>query len=34
MLKLFKNFTKKEWGLMLVCFVLIFAQVWVGIKNA
>ncbi len=32
MLKLFKNFTKKEWGLMLVCFVLIFAQVWLELK--
>ena len=32
MLKLFKNFTKKEWGLMLVCFVLIFTQVWLELK--
>ena len=32
MLKLFKNFTKKEWGLMLVCFVLIFFQVWLELK--
>ena len=32
MLRIFKNFTKKEWGLMLVCFVLIFAQVWLELK--
>ena len=32
MLKLIKNFTKKEYSLMIVCFVLIFAQVWLELK--
>lgn len=32
MLKLIKNFTKKEYLLMIVCFVLIFAQVWLELK--
>ena len=32
MLKLIKNFIKKEYLLMIVCFVLIFAQVWLELK--
>lgn len=32
MLKLIKNFTKKEWSLILICFILIFAQVWLELK--
>lgn len=32
MLKLLKNLTKKEWILALVCFILIFGQVWLELK--
>lgn len=32
MLKLLKNFKKKEWLLMIICFVLIVAQVWLELK--
>lgn len=32
MLKLIKNFNKKEWGLILVSFTLIIAQVWLDLK--
>ncbi len=32
MIKLLKNFTKKEWGLVIVSFVLILAQVWLELK--
>lgn len=32
MIKLLKNFTKKEWGLVLISFVLILAQVWLELK--
>ena len=32
MIKLFKNFTKKDWLLILVCFVLIFIQVWLELR--
>ena len=32
MIKLLKNFTKKEWLLFLVIFVLIISQVWLELK--
>ena len=32
MIKLFKNFTKKEWLLMLISFILIVIQVWLDLK--
>ena len=32
MLKLFKNFTKKDYGLILICIILIFFQVWLDLK--
>lgn len=32
MLKLIKNFTKKEWLIVFVCFILIFLQVWLELK--
>ena len=32
MIKLLKNFTKKEWVLVLISFVLILAQVWLELK--
>ncbi len=32
MLKLIKNFNKKEWGLILFSFILIIAQVWLDLK--
>ena len=32
MIKLLKNFTKKEWLLMFTCFILIFVQVWLDLK--
>ncbi len=32
MIKLLKNFTKKEWIIALISFVLIFAQVWLELK--
>ncbi len=32
MIKLLKNFTKKEWIIILISFVLIFAQVWLELK--
>ena len=32
MLKLFKNFTKKQWILMIISFILIFSQVWLELK--
>ena len=32
MIKLFKNFTKKDWLLILVCFVLIVFQVWLELR--
>ena len=32
MLKLIKNFNKKDWGLILVSFVLIILQVWLDLK--
>ena len=32
MIKLLKNFTKKEWMLMIICFILIFVQVWLDLK--
>lgn len=32
MLKLLKNITKREWIYAIVCFVLIFAQVWLELK--
>lgn len=32
MLKLIKNFTKKEWILALICFVLVVTQVWLELK--
>ncbi len=32
MIKLLKNFTKKEWGLVLTSFILILAQVWLELK--
>ena len=32
MLKLMKNFTKKEWLIVFVCFILIFLQVWLELK--
>ena len=32
MFKLLKNFTKKEWLVTFICFVLIFIQVWLELK--
>ena len=32
MLKLLKNITKKEWCYAIICFVLIFIQVWLELK--
>lgn len=32
MLKLLKNFKKREWLLIIICFVLIVAQVWLELK--
>ena len=32
MLKLLKNFRKKEWGLTFVCLILVFVQVWLELK--
>ena len=32
MLKLLKNFTKKEWLCVLISFILIFSQVWLELK--
>ena len=32
MLKLLKNFKKKEWLLAVVCLILIFVQVWLELK--
>ena len=32
MIKLFKNFTKREYILMIIVFVLIFSQVWLELK--
>ncbi len=32
MLKLLKNITKKEWCYAMICFVLIFIQVWLELK--
>lgn len=32
MIKLLKNFGKKEWGLVLICFILVIAQVWLELK--
>ena len=32
MLKLIKNFTKKEWLIVFACFILIFLQVWLELK--
>lgn len=32
MFKLIKNFSKKEWGLVVVSFILIFLQVWLDLK--
>ena len=32
MLKIFKNFTKKEWILIFISFCFIFAQVWLELK--
>ena len=32
MFKLLKNFSKKEWGIVLVCTILIIAQVWLELK--
>lgn len=32
MIKLLKNFTKKEWFLIGLCFVMIFGQVWLELK--
>ena len=32
MLKLIKNFTKKEWILALICLVLVVKQVWLELK--
>ena len=32
MLKLFNCFKKKEWFLAIICFILIFIQVWLELK--
>ncbi len=32
MLKLFKNFSKRDWILILICFILVFSQVWLELK--
>lgn len=32
MIKLLKNFNKKEWFLIIISFILIFAQVWLELK--
>jgi len=32
MLKMFKNFTKKDWGMVLLSFALIVFQVWLDLK--
>ena len=32
MLKLIKNFGKKEWLLVIISFILIFSQVWLELK--
>ena len=32
MLKLLKNFRKKEWGLTFICLILVFVQVWLELK--
>ena len=32
MIKLLKNLTKKQWILVVICFVLIFLQVWLELK--
>ncbi len=32
MIKLFKNFNKKDWLIIFICFILIFAQVWFDLK--
>ena len=32
MFKLIKNFSKKEWGLVLISFILIISQVWLDLK--
>ena len=32
MIKLLKNFTKKEWIIAILCFILVFAQVWLELK--
>ena len=32
MLKLLRNFSKKEWLMVFVCFILIFSQVWLELK--
>ncbi len=32
MLKLLKNFSKKEWLCAIICFILVFSQVWLELK--
>ena len=32
MIKLLKNFTKREWVIAILCFILVFAQVWLELK--
>jgi len=32
MLKILKNFTKKDWIVVFICFGLIFAHVWLELK--
>jgi len=32
MFKMFKNFTKKDWLIILMCFILIATQVWLDLK--
>ena len=32
MIKLLKNFTKKDWLMIFLSFILIFSQVWLELK--
>ena len=32
MLKLLKNFSKREWLCVIICFILVFSQVWLELK--
>ena len=32
MIKIFKNFTKKDWSLIIICLAFIILQVWLDLK--